>query len=602
MPGLGSLIQEDVRERKSDLDLSDDEMRGARVRSMKKKAIATRFANNLRKRGKRRVDCQFPQVSIHDVRDAEEEESVNAFRTALMANGLLPARHDDYHMMKRFLKARKFDIGKAIHMWAEMLQWRRDHAIDFILQDFTFDERDEVLHYYPHGYHGVDKEGRPIYIERLGQVEPYKLMKVTTTDRYLKYHIQEFEKTFNEKFPACSIAAKRHIDSTTTILDVHGVSLMNFGKVAHDLVLRIHKIDTENYPETLHQMLIVNAGNGFKLIWNTIKGFLDPRTTAKIQVLGNKYQNKLLEIVDSSQLPDFLDGTCTCSNDGGCLRSNKGPWSNPEIMKLVHYGESTYLRKIANVSDESKINFLHVSKGVSNHVSATESGSYVEEFSQVRMGDPLACCSMIKPFAVANGVENVASRDRGSAATMSSRQNMPLCKGGSNDNACHRMPSQKFHPLITRSVTQLLVRPLAILRFVFCWLGRMLLFHHADEQLENQCNQDSDLSSVEQLASQKAKEDAILPYLQRLQSLEALVTELTKKPLRIPPEKDTMLLESLSRIKSIEYDLRKTKNELNATASKQLELAVSLESLKETSLRRRTSCWLKDCNSFRAGS
>lgn len=58
-------------------------------------------------------------------------------------------------------------------------------------------------------------------------------MSVTTVDRFLKYHVQGFEKTFSEKFPACSVAARRHIDSTTTILDVHGMVSLEPTKMIH---------------------------------------------------------------------------------------------------------------------------------------------------------------------------------------------------------------------------------------------------------------------------------------------------------------------------------------------------------------------------------
>ncbi|KAE8702236.1 putative phenylalanine--tRNA ligase alpha subunit [Hibiscus syriacus] len=280
---------------------------------------------------------------IKDVLDAKELQSVAAFREALIAADLLPAKHDDHHMILRFLKARKYDQDRAKQMWADMLQWRKD----FGTHHGGFDFEDEVIKYYPQGYHGVDKGGRPVYIERLGQVDANKLTQVTTIDRYLRYHVKDFERTLNVKFPAASIAAKTYISQNTTILDVEGVGLKSFNKAAKELLQRLQKINGDNYP---------------RLLWSTVKSFLDPNTTTKIHVLGNDYQSKLLEVIDASELPEIFGGTCNCADKGGCMVSDKGPWNDPEILKRVENGEAkSRWRTLSGIIDKKACRELHSS-------------------------------------------------------------------------------------------------------------------------------------------------------------------------------------------------------------------------------------------------
>lgn len=55
------------------------------------------------------------------------------------------------------------------------------------------------------------------------------------------------------------------------------------------------------------------------------------------------------------------------------------------------------------------------------------------------------------------------------------------------------------------------------------------------------------------------EEDSVGPCLQRLERLEKIFVELSNKPAKIPLEKEHLLTESLDRIKSVEFDLEKTK-------------------------------------------
>ncbi|KAF8014795.1 hypothetical protein BT93_H0558 [Corymbia citriodora subsp. variegata] len=578
------VVLDDERTRRSDYyEISDDDRRraAARSRSHKKKAMnlasaSAKITHSLKKRGRRIADCRYASISVDDVRDAKEERAVEAFRQALITRDLLPPSHDDYHTMLRFLKARKFDLDKTVHMWEQMLNWRKENGVDTILQDYVYDEYEEVKSCYPHGYHGIDKGGRPVYIERLGKVEPSRLMSITSVDRFLRYHIQGFEKAFAEKFPACSIAAKRHIDSTTTILDVQGLNIMSFGKIAHDLVMRMQKIDGDNYPETLHQLFIVNAGQGFKLLWNTAKSFLDPRTTSKIHVLGTKYRSKLLEVIDSSQLPEFLGGTCSC--EGGCLRFDKGPWTDPEIMKVVHIGEAMYLQKIKSYHEYDLEVELFASKNTGNDVSREELLPEVMQGASDLVPQIPSCDEerMEDPGVSSNVITSVDATERNGDVN-------------SPDHLTNANTPRRALPPIASFVVHFLVKFLGCIYLLFQRVGRNFSVRRLGVESEDRGRSHGEESRA-QGASQVIEANSLHPCWQRLQNLERMVTELSNKHAKIPPEKDNMLLESMSRIKSIEYDLQKTKRALLATASQQVELAQSFESLKDRSAGTNT-CW-----------
>lgn len=571
---------------KVDLENSEEDKKAARRNSLKQRAInaSNKFRTSFSKKSRR--NSKVMSVVVVDEHDAEDLKAVEALREALIQEDLLPSKHDDYHMLLRFLKARNYELDKAKKMWADMINWRKEYGSDTIMEDFDFKEKEEVLQYYPQGHHGVDKDGRPVYIERLGLVDATKLMQATTLERYIKYHVMEFERTFIDKFPACSIAAKKHIDQSTTILDVQGVGLKSMNKSARELIQSLQSIDGNNYPETLCRMYIINAGSGFRLLWNTVKTFLDPKTTSKINVLGNKFQSKLLEIIDASELPEFLGGTCTCADKGGCMRSDRGPWQDPDIIKMVRNGEHKCSSRSAisddkTTSEDQSANKADVeTSGMQKeHIKHQQLPTVQEEETQAPTNKSTPNAN--EPKSRTPVAEKPVDPNYGKQV-----QKVPTPQDYYNVSEAYKSSSDGFGNHIFTGMMTFMMGVMTMVRMTKNMPKKIEEPNHnhhhhhypSNAMYEEPIKQRADPYQLQAPGISTAE---YLSMMKRLGDVEEKVIILTNRPIEMPPEKEEMLNNALKRIESLEIELSATKKSLEDARSQQQEFAAYLEKKKK---------------------
>ncbi|KAJ6011238.1 Sec14 cytosolic factor [Penicillium sp. IBT 35674x] len=255
----------------------------------------------------------------------EQDAKVVQFRAELEKEGYTE-RLDTLSLL-RFLRARKFVIADAKAMFTNCEKWRKEFGTDKLPAVFEYKEKAEVFKFYPQYYHKTDKDGRPVYIEKLGKIDLDAMYKITTSERMLQNLVTEYEKLADPRLPACSRKAGKLLETCCTIMDLKGVGVTSIPSV-YGYVRQASEISQNYYPERLGKLYLINAPWGFGAAFNFVKGFLDPVTVEKIHVLGSGYKKELLSQVPAENLPVEFGGTCSC--EGGCELSDMGPWQDPE--------------------------------------------------------------------------------------------------------------------------------------------------------------------------------------------------------------------------------------------------------------------------------
>ncbi|KAL4959441.1 CRAL-TRIO domain-containing protein [Aspergillus stella-maris] len=213
-------------------------------------------------------------------------------------------------LLLRFLRARKWDVKKALMMLVSTIRWRlHDAKVDedvmvngelLALEQTnssdpaTKKKGEDFMKQFRMGksfLHGVDKQGRPICYVRV-RLHKAGDQDVEALDRFTVYTIE-----------SARMMLAPPVETACVIFDMTDFSLANMD---YQPVKFMIKCFEANYPESLGVVLIHKAPWLFSSIWSVIKGWLDPVVAAKIQFTKNAAD--LEEFIPKSRIITELEG------------------------------------------------------------------------------------------------------------------------------------------------------------------------------------------------------------------------------------------------------------------------------------------------------
>lgn len=222
---------------------------------------------------------------------------------------MVKADHPDA-LLLRFLRARKWDVQRALVMLVSTMRWRSKeiHVDDDIMQfgeggaladskggdSFAKKEGEDFLAQVRKGksfLHGADKEGRPLCLVR------------ARLHRQGEHSERAMERYTVLLFETARLVLRPPVETATVLFDMTSFTLANMDYAPVKFIIKIFEA---NYPESLGVVLVHKAPWVFQGIWSIIKGWLDPVVAGKVHF--TKSVGELERFIPRSQIVRELGG------------------------------------------------------------------------------------------------------------------------------------------------------------------------------------------------------------------------------------------------------------------------------------------------------
>jgi CRAL/TRIO domain len=216
-------------------------------------------------------------------------------------------KNDPYELV-RFYREYKGDLEKAEHSFRRMIVFRVENHMDKYLQQYG--EPNPLFLYVPCAVlRGKDKDGDPIFVDRLGSCDWHSLLKHFGHDGVTNYliFIRELNncRQFWEPYEK-EVLGGRRVRRYTVIIDLEGLHSGHARPSLLALLKRTSRI-SHYYSGWVKRILIVRAPPTFRLIWPLVKGYYATHLRDLIELSGRQcYLSMLDKYIDRTVLPSVI--------------------------------------------------------------------------------------------------------------------------------------------------------------------------------------------------------------------------------------------------------------------------------------------------------